>query len=94
MANELIPANAYSFWLVGGMMAKEAKRRRLAIGILFAVIALLALALGLLWPKKYEATTTILVQENNIIKPLTEGLAAPTEVADRAGIAQEVIFSR
>jgi polysaccharide chain length determinant protein (PEP-CTERM system associated) len=93
MANELIPANAYTLWLVGGTMAKEAKRRRLAIGILFAVIALLALALGLLWPKKYEATTTILVQENNIIKPLTEGLAAPTEVADRAGIAQEVIFS-
>ncbi|MGN6313522.1 MAG: XrtA system polysaccharide chain length determinant [Rhodanobacteraceae bacterium] len=94
MANELIPANAYSFWLVGGTMAKEAKRRRLALGILFAAIALLALVLGLLWPKKYEATTTILVQENNIIKPLTEGLAAPTEVADRAGIAQEVIFSR
>ncbi len=94
MANDLIPANAYSIWLVGGTMAKEAKRRRLALGILFAAIALLALAVGLLWPKKYESTTTILVQENNIIKPLTEGLAAPTEVADRAGIAQEVIFSR
>ena len=93
MANELIPANAYNLWLVGGTMAKEAKRRRLALGIMFAVIALLAIALGLLWPKKYESTTTILVQENNIIKPLTEGLAAPTEVADRAGIAQEVIFS-
>lgn len=94
MANDLIPASAYSLWLVGGTMAKEAKRRRLALGILFAAIALLAIALGLLWPKKYEATTTILVQENNIIRPLTEGLAAPTEVADRAGIAQEVIFSR
>jgi polysaccharide chain length determinant protein (PEP-CTERM system associated) len=93
MANDLIPANAYSLWLVGGTMAKEAKRRRLALGILFAVIALLALLIGMFWPKKYEATTTILVQENNIIKPLTEGLAAPTEVADRAGIAQEVIFS-
>jgi polysaccharide chain length determinant protein (PEP-CTERM system associated) len=94
MANDLIPANAYSIWLVSGTMAREAKRRRLALGILFAAIALLALAVGLLWPKKYESTTTILVQENNIIKPLTEGLAAPTEVADRAGIAQEVIFSR
>jgi len=94
MANDLIPANAYSIWLVSGTMAKEAKRRRLALGILFAVIAILALAIGLLWPKKYEATTTILVQENNIIKPLTQGLAAPTEVADRAGIANEVIFSR
>lgn len=94
MANDLIPANAYSIWLVSGTMAKEAKRRRLALGILFAVIALAALAVGLLWPKKYESTTTILVQENNIIRPLTEGLAAPTEVADRAGIAQEVIFSR
>jgi polysaccharide chain length determinant protein (PEP-CTERM system associated) len=93
MANDLIPANAYSLWLVSGTMAKEAKRRRLALGVLFAVIALLALVVGMLWPKKYEATTTILVQENNIITPLTAGLAAPTEVADRAGIAQEVIFS-
>jgi polysaccharide chain length determinant protein (PEP-CTERM system associated) len=93
MANDLIPANAYSLWLVGGTMAKEAKRRRLALGILFAVIALLALLVGMFWPKKYEATTTILAQENNIITPLTAGLAAPTEVADRAGIAQEVIFS-
>jgi polysaccharide chain length determinant protein (PEP-CTERM system associated) len=94
MANDLIPANAYSIWLVSGTMAKEAKRRRLTLGILFAVIALLALLIGVVWPKKYAATTTILVQENNIIKPLTEGLASPTEVADRAGIAQEVIFSR
>jgi len=94
MANELIPANAYSIWLVSGTMAKEAKRRRLALGMLFAAIALLALLVGMFWPKKYESTTTLLVQENNIIKPLTEGLAAPTEVADRAGIAQEVIFSR
>src|SRR6185437_6112426 len=94
MANELVPANAYSIWLLSGTIAKEAKRRRLALGILFAAIALLALVVGIVWPKKYEASTTILVQENNIIKPLTEGLAAPTEVADRAGIANEVIFSR
>lgn len=99
MANELVPANlygnnAYNIWLLSGTMAKEAKRRKLALGILFAAIAILALVVGIFWPKKYEATTTILVQENNIIKPLTEGLAAPTEVADRAGIAQEVIFSR
>src|SRR6185312_11821421 len=43
---------------------------------------------------KFVSVTTILVQENNIITPLTEGLAAPTAVADRAGIASEVIFSR
>src|SRR5690348_3082624 len=72
----------------------EARRRRTSLVLLFAVIALGGLIAGLLWPKKYSASTTILVQESNIIKPLMEGRAVATNNADRAAIAREVIFSR
>lgn len=76
------------------MVASEAHRRRISLGVAFSVIALLALALGTLWPKSYSSSTTILVQEDNIIQPLMEGRAVATGVTDRARIAREVIFSR
>ncbi|MBL8298387.1 MAG: hypothetical protein JNN30_08580 [Rhodanobacteraceae bacterium] len=72
----------------------ELRRRVLGLSIGFAVIALAILTVGILWPKKYVSSTTILVGEDNIIAPLMEGRAVPTGVADRARIAREVIFSR
>jgi polysaccharide chain length determinant protein (PEP-CTERM system associated) len=61
---------------------------------IFAALALVALAIGVLLPKKYASTTTILVEESNIIAPLMEGRAVATSVANRATIAREVAFSR
>src|SRR5256885_5323916 len=89
MSNELILRSELPqiLWI-------EAQRRRTSLVLLFAVIALAGLAAGLFWPKKYFASTTILVQESNIIKPLMEGRAVTTGNADRAAIAREVIFSR
>jgi polysaccharide chain length determinant protein (PEP-CTERM system associated) len=89
MSSELTP--------FGGMLpalVSEARRRRVAIGLAFAAIALAAMAVGLLWPKKYEASTTILAQESSIITPLMEGAASTTANKNRAGIARDVIFSR
>lgn len=76
-------------------VAKEEIRRHptFYMGI-FAAIALIALAVGILLPKKYASTTTILVEESNIIAPLMEGRAVPTGVVNRATIAREVAFSR
>lgn len=68
--------------------------RRLALVVMFAMVALTALAIGVVWPKKYVSSTTILVQEDNIIQPLMEGRAVATSVTDRARIAREVVFSR
>jgi len=75
-------------------LAGEARRRRIALGVTFAAIALAALAIGSVWPKKYEASTTILAQEASIITPLMEGAASATGNKNRAGIARDVIFSR
>lgn len=76
------------------VLLTEARRRRTTIILIFAVISLCALVLGLIWPKRYDASITILAQESSIITPLMEGAAAPTGTKNRAGIARDVIFSR
>jgi protein tyrosine kinase modulator len=76
------------------ILAKEFSRRAVLLLGIFAAIAMLALALGVLLPKKYTSTTTILVEERNIIAPLMEGRAVATNVVDRASILREVAFSQ
>ncbi len=83
VSNELTP-----------ILFTEARRRRVLLVILLAVLALAGLVAGIFWPKNFAASTSILVQESNIIKPLMEGRAVTTGNADRAAIAREVIFSR
>ncbi|MDQ0007980.1 polysaccharide chain length determinant protein (PEP-CTERM system associated) [Luteibacter jiangsuensis] len=89
MSGELVPFAGMLPALIG-----EARRRRVVMGFAFAVIALAALGVGSIWPKKYEASTTILAQEASIITPLMEGAATATGNKNRAGIARDVIFSR
>ncbi len=76
------------------LLREELRRRPVVLAAVFAGIALLALAVGILLPRKYTSSTTILVQESNIIAPLMEGRAVPTGVSDRAGITREVAFSK
>ncbi|OOG53680.1 XrtA system polysaccharide chain length determinant [Rhodanobacter sp. C03] len=89
MSEEITP-----FAAMVPVLVSEARRRRIALGLVFAVTALAALIIGAQWPKKYDASTTILAQESSIITPLMEGAASTTANANRAGIAQAVIFSR
>lgn len=74
---------------------QEARRYRVVLATIFAVIALLVLLAGLfVLPQKYTASTTILAQESDIIQPLLEGRAVATGVVDRAGIARQVVYGR
>ena len=76
------------------VFVREMRRYGVTLAVLFALIALAALALGILWPRTYVASTTILAQSSDIIQPLLEGRAVATGVTDRAGMARQVIFSR
>ena len=76
------------------LFLKEGRRHGLILTFIFAIIAIAALTAGLLWPKSYVASTTILAQSSDIIAPLLEGRAVPTGVTDRAGLARQVVFSR
>lgn len=73
---------------------REARRYRILMALLFAVIAMSALVVGMLWDKTYSASTTIIAQSSDIIQPLMEGRAVPTGNADRAGLARQVVFSQ
>ena len=76
------------------ILLPEGRRRLPVLVALFVGIALLTLVVGLLLPKNYMVTTTILAQDSGIIQPLLEGRAVATGVTDRAGIARQVIYSR
>lgn len=73
---------------------REANRHALLLAGLFAAIALGGLVLALMTPKTYTSSTTLQVEETNIIEPLLEGRTVPTGVIDRAAVAREVAFSR
>lgn len=90
-ASEARPSGAMALLPV---VRHELQRHAVLYVGIFAALALAALAVGLLLPKKYASATTILVEESNIIGPLMEGRAVTTGVANRATIAREVAFSR
>jgi polysaccharide chain length determinant protein (PEP-CTERM system associated) len=79
---------------VVALLYKEGKRRLLPLTGLFSVIALVALAVGLNLPKKWDASATILAEESNIIKPLMEGRAFATGVQDQTAIVTQTVLSR
>jgi capsular polysaccharide biosynthesis protein len=76
------------------LAAKEAKRRLLTLATLFSLGALTALAVVLMTPKTWEATAVIIAEGNNIIKPLMEGRAVPTTIADQTANVTQVVMSR
>jgi len=73
---------------------REAQRRKFLLLTFFVVIAIGSLLLGFYWPKTFVASTSILVNEDDIIQELMAGRAVPTSVHDRRLIAREVLFSR
>ena len=89
MNGEMVPLNE-----MAPIVIAEGRRHAVALVLVFATIALVALVVGLLWPKTYTSSTTILAQKSDIIQPLLEGRAVPTGVSDRVSIAKQVIFSR
>ena len=75
------------------LVSETFKYRNLAVGI-FIFINILAVIIGLMWPKSFTSSATVYVEEKNIIQPLMQGAAVATDVKDRAKIAKEVIFGR
>ncbi len=75
-----------------GILAREVFVYRKAVVALFIAVTLSAVIVGLSWPLRYTSSTTILVEEKNIIQPLMQGTAVDTGETDRASIAREVIY--
>ena len=67
--------------------------RRLVVAM-FVIVNVVMLTAGLLWPKSYMGSTSIIVDEKSIMEPLMKGAAVATETADRNRNAREVILGR
>lgn len=72
---------------------KEAVHFKTWVVLIFAMVSLVVLGIGLVYPKQYTASTTIHADQQNIIKPLLEGQATTTRVSDKAGYVEEIIKS-
>src|SRR5215467_13246095 len=75
-------------------LVNEAFYSRRAFVAIFVIVNAVMLPLGLMWPKLYTASTSILVDERTIIQPLMQGAAVATDALDRSRNAREVIFGR
>ncbi len=73
---------------------REAKQRMLTLTALFSGVALVMLVVALAIPKRFEASTLLFAEASNIIKPLMEGRAVTTGVADQVAISTQVVMSR
>jgi polysaccharide chain length determinant protein (PEP-CTERM system associated) len=65
--------------------------------VIIFVAVLLVSAVAALWVHKigsYVSATTIFVEEQKIISPLTQGMAATADVKDQGRIAKELIFGQ
>jgi len=67
--------------------------RRLVVAV-FVIVNAAMLAAGILIPKGFVASTSILIDDKNIVQPLMQGAAVATEVTDRSKNAREVIYGR
>jgi len=75
------------------LLAKEGQRRIVVLTSIFGVVAISALAIGLAMPKRWEASTLIVADARDIIKPLLEGRAVPTTIADQTPIVTQAMVS-
>ncbi|WP_457671325.1 XrtA system polysaccharide chain length determinant [Thiolapillus sp.] len=79
-------------WVRG--LRTEFRRQKVKLVLMFAIIALVMLAVGVYLPKRFESSTTILIGEKNIIEPLMEGRAVQTDVRSFGRNAREILSSR
>lgn len=76
------------------IILKEMRRNPVQVAMTIMVVALIGLMVGSLLPRKYQSSTTVVVDERKIIAPLLEGTTVPTNARDRAWMAEEILFSR
>lgn len=76
------------------LLGRELLIWRKTVLAIFILVNIAGVAVGLSWPNSYVSSTTIFVEEKNILDPLMEGAAVRTPVLDHSRIAQEVIFGK
>jgi polysaccharide chain length determinant protein (PEP-CTERM system associated) len=83
----------YPEQIVKALVTETFHSRRLVVAGFFLVNVVM-LAAGLMWPKTYSASSTILVDEKGVIEPLMQGAAVAADVTDTSKNVRELIFGR
>src|SRR4029079_7172866 len=78
---------------LGILLLREGKRRILLLAGLFWVVAISVLLMGVSMPKRWDASTLIVTDAKAIIKPLLEGRAVPTTIADLMPVVTQTMLS-
>ncbi|GGC73013.1 XrtA system polysaccharide chain length determinant [Marinobacter halophilus] len=73
---------------------REIRTRKWLALFVFAAVSFIVLAVGFLWPYKYQSQVIIFVDDRNIIQPLMEGRAVTTKISEKASAARELLWSR
>ena len=76
------------------LLRREIWEKRRWFAALYIFTSMLFLVVGWSWPKVYSSSSTIVVDQKNILQPLMAGTAVTTDALDKARLAREVIFSR
>lgn len=72
----------------------EALRYRRLVVASFLLINAIVIGVALVTPPRYQSSTTIFVEQKNIIQPLMQGAAVSVDVRDQSKLARELIYSR
>ena len=75
-------------------LLNEVFHSRKLVVFLFVVVNGAMLATGLYFPRGFSSSTSILIDDRNIVQPLMQGAAVATEITDRSRNAREIIFGR
>src|SRR5213594_4183291 len=83
----------YPEQIVKALINESFHSRRLVVGM-FVIVNVVMLTAGLLWPKSYTGSTSIVVDDKSVMEPLMKGAAVVSETADRNRNVREVILGR
>tara|TARA_R110001592_G_scaffold363375_1_gene686365 strand:- start:5307 stop:6851 length:1545 start_codon:yes stop_codon:yes gene_type:complete len=72
---------------------REAWQRKFLCLFGFAVISFTVLVVGMFWSSKFEVSTTIFADNQNILKPLLNNQAAQGSVQNQSKVVQEMMYS-
>jgi polysaccharide chain length determinant protein (PEP-CTERM system associated) len=72
---------------------REMWRRKFLCLFGFALVSFLVLTFGLFWNAKFEASTTIFADNQNILKPLLAEQAAQKKVQNQSSVVKEMMHS-
>jgi succinoglycan biosynthesis transport protein ExoP len=69
------------------------KRKYLALSVAVAVMSVLTWG-GFFWPKSYEASSTVFVEQSSVLNPLIQGAGVSTNLENRLKNLQDRVTSR